>query len=332
MRNKKFIYGIAVLIILPFLLNSCGKEPSQETKPLYEIQKNYKIPKFNADYAYNQVEAQVNFGPRNPGSTGHAETLAYLQKELSQYADTLILQQFTYPGYNNVVLHLTNIIAKFNPNKKHRLLFCAHWDTRPRAEHATNPANKNKPILGANDGASGCGVLMELAQLLKNHKVNYGVDLVFLDGEDYGKEDDLNDFCLGSKYYAANLNTKDAPAFGVLLDMVGDKQAVFPKEPYSVQYAPDAVNLIWGIAAQLNCSTFSQTTGHAIYDDHIPLNQAGFPTVDIIDSELVGADTPNKRRNYWHSEHDTMVNIGKGTLQQVGDVLTHLIYSIQFNS
>ncbi|HED06318.1 MAG TPA: M28 family peptidase, partial [Ignavibacteria bacterium] len=211
-------------------------------------------------------------------------------------------------------------------------LFGAHWDTRPRAEHAKNPANRDKPILGANDGGSGSSILLELARLLKTHKVNYGVDLVFFDGEDYGKENDLNNFCIGSKYFAAKLNINDIPAFGILLDMVGDKQAVFPEEQYSLQYAPGVVNMIWNIAAHLNAGDFSSKRGGAIYDDHIPLNQAGLPTIDIIDSGLIGDRSPIKRRNYWHSENDTMKNIGKNTLQQVGNVLTYLIYSIQFNS
>ncbi len=331
--SKKFVVSIILPgILFIFLLSSCGKEPGKEVKPLYQLEKNYNIPKFDADNAYKQVEAQVKFGPRNPNSAGHAECLAYLENHLKPYADTLVLQPFTYPGYDGETLQLTNLVAKFNPNAKNRIIFCAHWDTRPRAEHAKIPADTNKPILGANDGASGVGVLLEFARLLKQHKVNYGIDLVFFDGEDYGKENDLNNFCLGSKYFAANYKLNEAPAFSVLLDMVGDKQAVFPQEPYSLQYAPDVVNMIWSIAAQLNATDFSDRQSEAIYDDHIPLNQAGLSTIDIIDSGLIGDRSPIKRRNYWHSEHDTMENISKETLQQVGNVLTYLIYSIQFNS
>lgn len=328
---------IIALIILPgilliFLFSSCSKKNEKESKPLYQLEKNYNIPKFDADNAYKQVEAQVKFGPRNPNSAGHAECLAYLENQLKKYADTLVLQPFTYPGYKGITLHLTNLIAEFNPKSKNRIILCAHWDTRPRSEHATNPADTNKPILGANDGGSGVGVLLEFARLLKQHKVNYGVELVFFDGEDYGRENDLNDFCLGSKYFAANYNINKAPAFCVLLDMIGDKQAIFFQEPYSVQFAPDVVNMIWNIAGQLNAADFSDKQSEAIYDDHIPLNQAGLSTIDIIDAGLIGDKSPVKRRNYWHSEHDTMKNISKKTLQQVGNVLTYLIYSIHFNS
>jgi hypothetical protein len=301
-------------------------------KPYYELWTNTNIPKFDSENAYNQISAQVEFGPRDPGSAGHQNTLNYLLTELKKYADVVNLQNFSYQGYDNVTLSLTNIIAKFNPGKKNRILFCAHWDTRPRAEHAVNPALRDMPILGANDGASGCGVLLELARLLKSNNVNYGIDLVFFDGEDYGQEHDLNNFCLGSKYFAVNNSMDNIPAFCVLLDLVGDKQASFDKEGNSEKYAGNVVGLIWGIAQQLNEQAFSQDDGAEIYDDHIPMIQAGLTTVDIIDADLVGAHTDNKRRNYWHSENDNMNNISKETLQQVGDVLTNLIYSIHFNS
>jgi hypothetical protein len=312
--------------------NSCRKEIKQEnSKPLYELQNN-DIPKFDAGNAYNQIEAQVKFGPRDPGSKGHQAALNYFQKELKKYTIYVDLQNFNYSGYESTTLQLTNIIARFNPDKKNRIIFYAHWDTRPRAEHATKLNLKDKPILGANDGASGCGVLLELARILKGNKINFGIDLVFLDGEDYGKEHDLNNFCLGSKYFAANYPADKMPAFGVLLDLVGDKQAVFEREGSSDKFAPGVVSLIWNIAQQQNDSIFSQEGGPEIYDDHIPLNNAGLITADIIDADLVGADTPVKRRNYWHSENDTMENISKNTLQQLGNVLTYLIYSLKFNN
>ncbi len=329
--GSKYI-SIFILALLMFVFSSCEKKTVNESKPLYELQKSGSIPKFDSDNAYNQIKAQVDFGPRNPGSEGHKKTLYYIQNELKRYADEVSLQSFVYPGYDGAKLELTNIIARFNPQSRHRIIFCAHWDTRPRAEHAVDPKKRNQPILGANDGASGCGVLLEIARMLKSKRVNFGIDLVFFDGEDYGKENDLNNFCLGSKYFAANYPFKINPAFTVLLDLVGDKQATFAEEAYSLQYAPNVVNMIWGIAARQNSSVFSQTEGPAIYDDHIPLNQGGLTAVDIIDADLVGAHSAIKRRNYWHSEHDTMDNIGKPTLQQLGDVLTELIYSLKFNS
>ena len=331
MNPKKILVAVSAISSL-FYFSSCSKEAQPAAKPLYELYNNYSIPKFDGANAYKQVEAQVNFGPRNPGSNGHQEALDYFQSELKKYADEVQLQNFNYPGYDNKNLSLTNIIAKFNPEKKNRIMFCAHWDTRPRAEHAFDKADTNKPILGANDGASGCGVLLELAKILKENKINYGVDLVFFDGEDYGKENDLGRYCLGSKYYAANLPLSQAPAFCVLLDMVGDKKAAFEEEGNSIKFAPNIVNMIWGIAANINAAAFSQNDGEEIYDDHIPLIQAGFTAGDIIDAGLIGDRSKDKQRDYWHSENDTMVNISEATLQQVGDVLTNLIYSLQFNS
>ena len=331
---KKYIAVLKypLIVAMIFLVVSCGEKQKQTVlKPLYELTTNNNIPKFDADNAYEQVKAQVDFGPRNPGSRGHYEELLYLERELKKYADTVQAQDFNYSGYNNAQLRLTNIIAKYNPSAKNRIILCAHWDTRPRSDHDPDPKKRDLPILGANDGASGVGILLELARILKDHKVDYGIDLVFFDGEDYGKESDLDNFCLGSKYYAANYKNPNLPAFGILLDLVGDKDASFAEEANSLRYARDVVNMVWGIAAQINANMFKQTEGETIYDDHIPLNQAGLRTIDIIDAQLVGANTPVKRRNYWHTQGDTMVNIGKNALQQVGDVMTHLIYSLKFN-
>ncbi len=324
--------NLFILFVLLILIAGCEKKEGNEiSKPAFDIQKQDSIPVFKGEDAYVYTKAQVDFGPRNPGSTGHALALTYLQNELNKYADEVILQPFTYPGYNEE-LNLTNIIARFNPGNKNRILICAHWDTRPRSEHSKDSTKRNLPILGANDGASGCGIILELAGILHKERPGIGVDLVLLDGEDYGKESDLDNYCLGSKYYSVNIPDGLYPRFAILLDMVGDRDAVFMKEANSVEYAPDIVNLIWNAASELNAPAFVPRTGGAIYDDHIPLNQAGIKTIDIIDADLVGADTPVERRNYWHSDKDTMENIGTSTLQQVGTVLTYLLYSIHFNS
>lgn len=323
---------IFILFAVLLLITGCENKESREiSKPVLELQRNDSLPVFSGENAYAITKAQVDFGPRNPGSSGHALALTYLQNELNKFADKVELQPFTYPGYNET-LNLTNIIAKFNPGNKNRILICAHWDTRPRSEHSKDSTKRNLPILGANDGASGCGVILELARVLNKNKVNIGVDLALFDGEDYGKENDLDNYCLGSKYYSINIPGGIYPRFAILLDMVGDKDAVFMKEAGSVQYAPEIVDLIWNIASLVNASAFVPRQGEGIYDDHIPLNQAGIKTVDIIDEELVGADAPVERRNYWHSDQDTMENIGKETLQQVGDVLVYLIYSLHFNA
>ena len=328
---KKFIYFLLGAALSVSLL-SCSKEKEKPYKPLYEIDPYTKIPEFDAGYAYEQIEKQVSFGPRNPGSQGHLKAVNYLHEELDKYADEVVLQQFFYRGYDNERFGLTNIIAKFNPLKKHRIILCAHWDTRPRAEQDKDPAQQNKPILGANDGGSGVGILLELARLLKANEITYGVDLIFFDGEDYGKPSDIENYSLGAKYFASNLPGDYQPAFAVLLDMVGDKDANFPLEGNSVLYAPDVENMIWSLAEQSGADKFLNTEGQSIYDDHIALNEAGIRAVDIIDLELIGAKTPVERRNYWHTQNDTMINIGKETLEQVGNVMTKLIWSIRFNN
>ncbi|MFO7445798.1 MAG: M28 family peptidase [Ignavibacteriaceae bacterium] len=319
-----------ILLIIPFLFYSCGKTDTETAqKPLYELKPGNSVPLFNSENAYQYIEKQVSFGPRNPGSPGHRQGLFYLRNELTKYAGEVILQSFTYPGYNET-LELTNIIAKFNPDAKNRIMLSAHWDTRPRAEEAEDTSKQKLPIPGANDGGSGVGVLLEIARLLKENNLSYGVDIVLFDGEDYGYRNDLSNFCIGSKYFAANLNNYK-PVFGILLDMVGDKEAFFPREGQSRKYAPDIVNMIWNLASQSGADLFVNREAGEIYDDHVPLNQAGIRTIDIIDLELIGADTSNKRRNYWHTDKDNMENISAETLQQVGNVLTKLIYSLHFN-
>ncbi len=327
---KKLI--ILIPLLFAILLNSCQNEqPEQKvSRPLYTLKDNPQLPLFNAANAYSQIEKQVSFGPRNPNSRGHAAALLYLENELKQYADQMELQKFSYTGYKGERLELTNIIGKFNPEEKSRILLTAHWDSRPWADQEKDSTKHNTPILGANDGGSGVGVLLEIARLLKNQKVDYGIDIVFFDGEDYGKHDDLSYFCLGSKYFSSRLPANYTPIFGILLDLVGDKEAVFMKEGYSNQFAPDIINLVWGLSNSSGASQFVNQVGPAIYDDHVPLNQAGIRTIDIIDIDLVGGQTPVERRNYWHTLKDGMENISEQTLQNVGNVLVNVIYSLKF--
>jgi len=323
----------AILIMGMGFIISCdnGKnEDKKIQKPAYFISANVTKPNFNSENAYNYVAKQVSFGPRNPNSEAHKKALEFFKTELEKFADEVQLQTFNYPGYENTELQLTNVIAKFNPQAKNRIFFCAHWDSRPRGEKDKNPEKRNLPIPGANDGASGVGILLELARILKENKVDYGIDLILFDGEDYGHESDLMNYCLGAKYFAATKKDYN-PHFGILLDLVGDKQAEFQKEGYSIQYAREVVEMVWNIAHQIGATTFSDFETYPIYDDHFPLNQANLKTINIVDIDLIGADSQNPRRNYWHTQNDTMENISKETLQQVGNVLVHLIYSIKFN-
>ncbi len=328
MSSKKIF-----ILILPivFIITSCSEKKVEVSKPLYELTAKNIIPKFEAKNAYQYIKEQIKFGPRSPNSTAHANTLNYLTNTLGKFTQSVTKQSFTYVGYNGEVLELTNIIAKFNPENKNRIMISAHWDSRPRSENAEDPAKRKLPVLGANDGASGVAVILELARILSENKIDFGVDLVLFDGEDYGLESDLKNYSLGAKYFSSKLFLNNYPAFAVLLDMVGDKDAQFPIERNSKNYAPDIVKMFWEKAAQIGADKFTFNISPPIYDDHIPLNQAGLRTIDIIDSDLIGADTPVERRNYWHSDKDTIDNIGIETLQQVGDVVTNIIYSIKFN-
>lgn len=319
-----------LLFIMSIFFYSCNGDKSERLTELYHLTTPQNKPEFNADNAYAQIEKQLSFGPRNPGSAGHQAALNYFNNELRKYADIVYLQEFSYPGYDEQ-LHLTNIVAQFNPNSTNRIFICAHWDSRPRSEQDKNPANQNLPVPGANDGASGVGVILELARILKSQPVDYGVDLILFDGEDYGKEGDINNYLLGAKYFAAQRPVDYQPHFGILLDLVGDKDAEFRMEGASMKYAGDVVEIVWNIASSLNAHAFRKVESSEIYDDHIALNMAGLKTINIIDADLIGADTPDPRRNYWHTQDDTIKNISRETLKQVGGVLTHLIYSLKFN-
>lgn len=324
---------LLLALVLTIQFTGCGEKdaPQKTNIPQYRIELVGKIPELDSISVMNYIKRQLDFGPRNPNSFGHRQTMFFLHEELSKFGDTTFIQKFSYPGYNNERLELGNIISSFNPSNPNRILFCAHWDTRPRAEKDKNAEKKTLPILGANDGASGVGVLLELAKTLKNNKIDYGIDIVLFDAEDYGTEGDLINYSIGAKYFAQNRPSYIKPAFGILLDMVGDKSAVFKREPNSMRYAPDIVDFVWKIASQIGASSFSNQISSPIYDDHIPLGEMGMKVIDIIDADLVGAETPNPERNYWHTHRDTIENLSPKTLGEIGRVLLHLIYSLKFS-
>lgn len=328
----RIIFIIILSILYSLTLISCKKkvEPIKERQVVWELKQNQNIPEFDENLAYDYILKQISFGPRNPNSTGHKLAKEFLFNELKTFADTVFFQNFNYPGYDGEILNCSNIIASFNPQHRNRILLCAHWDTRPRSDEDKNPENQNKPVLGANDGASGVALLLSLAKTLKENKTDFGIDIILFDAEDYGKKNDLMNYSLGAKYFAQNKPDYIKPQFGILLDLVGDKEAIFKKEPNSYQFAPDVVDMVWKLAGELNLKTFSNEFSQPIYDDHIPLGEMGIKIINIIDAELIGADTPNPRRNYWHTQNDTIENIGKKTLKEIGTLLNHLIYSIIF--
>ncbi|MEW6510072.1 MAG: M28 family peptidase [Bacteroidota bacterium] len=286
------------------------------------MQQPAEIPSFNGARAFGFLTAQTGFGPRNPNSAGHRDCLAYLVSTLRSSGAEVRLQEFTHNGYGGERLRLTNVLASFNPQVRSRILLCAHWDTRPRAEQDENRSRRSEPILGANDGASGVAVLLELASLFQFSPPAIGVDIALFDGEDYGREGDHGSYLLGSRHFASSRPAEYIPRFGILLDMVGDKFLDLPKEHYSVRFAPDIVDLVWGTASRLGIQQFSNAVGEEVLDDHMPLNEAGIKTIDIIDFNY-----PDDTNRFWHSHRDVPENCSAESLEAVGTVLAHVVYS-----
>ncbi len=275
---------------------------------------------FDSQKAYKYLLMQTDLGPRNPGSKGHAACLKLLKSELSKFGAKVMVQPFLYydPEIDKTIT-MSNIIGSFEAEKVNRIILCAHWDTRPMADR-DSPENKDKPILGANDGASGVAVLLELARQLSINPPSIGIDIIFFDGEDYGKEGQLNHYCLGSRYFINN-NTSFFPKYAILLDMIGDAQLEITQEGYSLQYAPDLVDKIWKIAADLGISQFVPEVRHYVYDDHVILNEGGIPAIDLIDFEY-----PDQKHSFWHTLEDTPDKCSPESLKAVGDVLMEIIY------
>lgn len=276
------------------------------------------VPEFSGEAAHALLVRQVQFGPRVAGRAGHAAQLGWMTRHLRDRADTVIVQQFDYQDSENRVVRMSNVLARFNVAARDRILLIAHWDTRPTAD--MDPERPKEPIPGANDGASGTAVLLELANVLSSHSPPIGVDLLFVDGEDYGPGE--RDMYLGAKHFAANQPDGFRPLYGILLDMVGDRTPLFPVEGNSQEMAPEVVERVWSVAEQIGLgSTFPRRAGGFITDDHIPLNQAGIRTIDIIDFDY-GASN-----EFWHTHQDIVENTSPAGLEAVGRVLAALIFN-----
>ena len=272
-------------------------------------------PDYDGDHALALVERQCEFGPRAPGSAGHAAMLDWMVAELSGLADRVSIQRFTVIGSEGAEIELANVIASFRLDARERVLLGAHWDTRWVAERDPEPANRGLPIPGANDGASGVAVLLALASMMSEHPPAVGVDLVFFDGEDGGNDGGLGEFCLGSTYYALNMGDY-SPRYAVVIDMIGDADLRIPKEPNSMAACPAVVERVWEAAADVGASSFVSEAGTPVYDDHVPLIRAGVPSALVIDFDYT----------YWHTHEDTPDKCSAESLREVGAVLTELIY------
>lgn len=325
------IKKITAIVIILLVMTSCEDKKTKSTTSIPTQTQVVKVPDFNADSAYNYVKKQLDFGPRVPGSTAHAQCAEWFVDFFNDKADTVYIQNFRTRLYNGQGIDGKNIIASFNPLAKKRILLAAHWDSRPFADHDPDEKNWNTPIDGANDGASGVGVLMEIARTLKENPINTGIDIILFDLEDYGAPQYLNvmsndGWALGSQYWSKNPHIYNYRAyFGLLLDMVGASNPRFPKEYYSQQLAPSLSNDVWKIAREIGYSDyFTNEIGHPINDDHIYVNiNANIPMIDII--HLVDSEETSFYP-YWHTLKDNIEQIDPKTLGMVGDVVLNVIY------
>lgn len=316
---------IAAIGLLLFF-GSCNND--QQTN-LKFTDRNRPVPNFNADSAYSFIVEQVEAGPRAPGSDGHQRTKSYLVNKLKTYAGNsyVFTQDFSHRGYGGATMEMANIIAAFNPASDDRIMLCAHWDTRPRADQDT--LRVLEPILGADDGASGVAVLLEMARLFSKKKPPIGVDIVLFDGEDYGREGDISQYFIGSRFWSNYPPVENySPRFAILLDMVGGKNAQFLREGFSEQFVPGLVREVWAIADQKGYeSLFKPKDGARVSDDHVVINRVrDIPAIDII-NHRVHENGNVKFPPYWHTHDDNLQIIDKATLEAVGEVLTELIYN-----
>jgi hypothetical protein len=287
---------------------------------------------FNADSAYRNVKTQVDFGPRVPGLDSHAKCAQYLAGELRRYgADEVIEQKTTVTAFNGDKLPVNNILGQFNKDAVTRVLLLAHWDTRPWGDEDADENKRKSPIPGANDGASGVGVLLEVARCLSIEKPAIGVDILFVDAEDYGEHADHDEptdgiaWCLGSQYWARVPHVDGYMArFGILLDMVGGRDARFHREGLSDYFARPIVDKVWAAAhASGHGQWFPYAEGGQITDDHLPINQlARIPCIDIIGHYPETGFAPT-----WHTMDDTMENIDPAVLRAVGQTVLQVIYN-----
>lgn len=323
-----------ILFLSLFLLVSCsadgnavvGETADSSAEGSADGKQEPKV-EFNADSCYNFMQKQVDFGYRIPSTKEHKECGKYLVSTLERFADTVITQDVTLKAYNGTKLESRNIIASWNPKSKNRIMLCAHWDTRPFCDEDPNASNHKKPVLGANDGASGVGVLLELARQFAVQKPNVAVDIILFDSEDYGHSDHHNSYCLGSQYWALNPHVPRYNArFGILLDMVGGKGARFAKDLISSFYAGEVLDSVWKTAASLGYgSLFVNEEGGSLIDDHYYVNKMiGIPCIDIIDYT-----NDEGFPSTWHTVNDTMENIDKEVLKAVGNVLITYIYNLK---
>ncbi len=326
---------IGIVTVSLGLFISCNQEKTVENntndnttnKPKVETKTHIVPPSFNSDSAYEYVKYQADLGSRNPGSKAHDKAVEYYEKQFKRFGAQVLIQAANSTTFDGKNWLLKNVIASFNPENTNRIMLCSHYDSRPFCEKESDPKKKQLPCPGVNDGASGVGVLMEVARIIQTKDPKIGIDIVLFDLEDYGDNGGMPDtWCLGSQYWSKNPHTAGYTAkFGILLDMVGAKNARFPKEEISTFYANDVVTKIWKAAKVSGAGDyFIDSESGEMTDDHAFVNKiAQIPCVDILDYDPF----KNSFFPHHHKNSDDLSTIDKGTLQGVGQTLLEVIYN-----
>ncbi|MBR5170793.1 MAG: M28 family peptidase [Muribaculaceae bacterium] len=315
-------------IVLAALMTACGNNgqttSNDSTADTTETTASNGSVTFDGNAALELTRQQCEFGPRVPETAAHAKCAEWLTSTLQASCDTVMVQTGRVETAKSGTIGIKNIIGIINSEASQRLLLLAHWDTRPWADNDPDPANHSKPVTGANDGASGVAVLLQLAHHLKQTGTTLGIDIVFVDAEDMGESENEESWGLGTQYWASHPHVAGyKPLFGILLDMVGSADAIFPREYYSMQYAAGFVNLVWKNAVG---GHFTNAQGGAVTDDHVFVNEAGIPCIDIID---LRSNSDTGFCPEWHTVDDTIGHISATTLAEVGQTLLNVIAALQ---
>lgn len=328
MFHIKSTYQWAGLTLLTLVMAACGGRKQEVATTAYEP----VSPAFSADSAMAYIEAQCAFGPRVMNSVAHDSCEAWIQRKFESFGAAVSLQKATLKLYDGTPVRATNIIASYKQDAPVRLLICAHWDSRPWADHDHDSDKHHTPIDGANDGASGVGVMLELARMLHDgglDSIDVGIDFVCFDAEDCGTpswvdddEDHEHTWCLGSQHWSTQPRTSGY-RYGILLDMVGGMETVFAQEYFSMRYAPRIVDKVWATAQRLGYGDrFVYEEGGAVTDDHLPVNRSGIPCIDIIGSDKSGGSFCKT----WHTMADNPQHIDRNVLKAVGQTLAEVIW------
>lgn len=325
-RNYTFTTLLLLLIVAAVACSNNSKKSADDSEES-NTKSTVNVPQFNADSAYQYVKAQVDFGPRVPNTDAHKACGDYLAQKLQQFGAKVYNQHVNLSAYNGTLLKARNIIGAYNPEAKKRIALFAHWDSRPWADQDPDSKQHYTPILGANDGASGAGVLLEIARQIQKQQPELGIDIILVDAEDYGTHSAYNgkhapeSWGLGSQAWARNPHVAGYNArFGILLDMVGGKNPEFRYEALSEKVASSVNRKVWKAAKKLGFDRFFvPKNGGEITDDHTFINQyANIPTIDIVPYDFF---------EHWHTVKDDMDAIDKETLQAVGQTVMQVIYN-----